>query len=159
YGLGAGAAAEALEMGLVGREVGRLVESGMAVPVVMKYASADLSDLDVLRRTPIDTPSGTRAPIGGLARGSEGRGPNFISRENVQRKIVVACKVSGRALGGVVADLEREIAAGVPMPQGYRIEYSGQFESAAAATRLLYWLGLAVLAAIVVILASVFRSM
>jgi CzcA family heavy metal efflux pump len=158
YGLGAGAAAEALEMGLVGREVGRLVESGMAVPVVMKYASADLSDLDVLRRTPIDTPSGTRAPIGGLARVSEDRGPNFISRENVQRKIVVQCNVSGRDLGGVVADLEREIAAGVPMPQGYRIEYSGQFESAAAATRLLYWLGLAVLVAIVIILTTVFRS-
>jgi CzcA family heavy metal efflux pump len=159
HGLPAGEATEALEMGMVGREVARLVESGIAVPVVMKYASVDLADLDVLRRTMIDTPTGVRTPIGAVAGVTEDRGPNFISRENVQRKIVVQCNVSGRDLGSVVADLQTAIAAAVPMPQNYRIEYSGQFESAAAATRLLYWLGLAVLAGIVVILTTVFRSL
>lgn len=158
YGLAAGDAAEALETGMVGREVGRLVESGIAVPVVLKYAPVDLSDLDVLRRTTIDTPSGVRAPLGGLAQVTEDRGPNFISRENVQRKIVVQCNVSGRDLGSVVAGLQQQIGTAVPMPAGYRIEYSGQFESAAAATRLLYWLGLVVLAGIIVILTTVFRS-
>jgi CzcA family heavy metal efflux pump len=158
YGLPAGEATEALEMGMVGREVGRLVEAGIAVPVVMKYASLDLADLDLLRQTTIDTPTGVRAPIGAVATVAEDRGPNFISRENVQRKIVVQCNVSGRDLGSVVGDLQREIAAAVPMPQGYRVEYGGQFESAATATRLLYWLGLAVVIAIVIILTSVFRS-
>ncbi|HYN09793.1 MAG TPA: efflux RND transporter permease subunit [Vicinamibacterales bacterium] len=158
HGLPAGEAAEALKTGMVGREVGRLVESGIAVPVVVKYAAADVSDLDVLRRTPIDAAGGVRASVGGLAQVTEDRGPNFISRENVQRKIVVQCNVSGRDLGSVVSDLQRQIATAVPMPQGYRIEYSGQFESAAAATRLLYWLGLAVLAGIAIILSTVFRS-
>ncbi len=158
YGLPAGQATQALEMGFAGREVGRLVESGIAVPVVMRYAPVDLADLDVLRRTTIDTPTGVRAPIGALAGVSEDRGPNFISRENVQRKIVVQCNVSGRDLGSVVADLQREIAEAVPMPQGYRIEYGGQFESAASATRRLYWLGLAVLVAIAMILTAAFRS-
>jgi Cu/Ag efflux pump CusA len=146
-------------MAMVGREVGRLVESGLAVPIVLKYAPADLADLDTLRQTAIDTPGGARSPLGGLALVTEDRGPNFISRENVQRKIVVQCNVSGRDLGSVVSELQSRIADAVPMPQGYRVEYSGQFESAAAATRLLYWLGLAVLVAIVIILATVFRSM
>jgi CzcA family heavy metal efflux pump len=158
HGLPAGEAAGALEMSLVGREVGRVVETGIAVPVVMKYAHADLADLDVLRRTVIDTPGGVGTPIGAVAEVTEDRGPNFISRENVQRKIVVQCNVSGRDLGRVVADLQSVIAAAVRMPQGYRIEYGGQFESAASATRRLYWLGLAALVGIAMILTAVFRS-
>jgi CzcA family heavy metal efflux pump len=159
FGLPAGAAAQALETAMVGREVSQVIESGVAVPIVVRYPPADLSSLDTLRRTVVDTPSGAQAPLGAVARIAEDRSPNFISRENVQRKIVVQCNVASRDLRSVVTDLKARVAQSVRFPAGYHIEYGGQFESAAAASRLLFWLGIASVIAILVLLTSAFRSL
>jgi CzcA family heavy metal efflux pump len=159
FGLPAGAAAQALEAALVGREVSQVIESGVAVPIVVRYPPVDLSNLDTLRRTVVDTPAGAQAPLGAVARIAEDRSPNFISRENVQRKIVVQCNVAGRDLRGVVTDIEGRVAQSITFPSGYHIEYGGQFESAADASRLLFWLGIAAIIAILVLLTSVFRSL
>jgi Cu/Ag efflux pump CusA len=86
------------------------------------------------------------------------RGPNTISRENVQRKIVVQANVSGRDLGGTVNDIQRVVAAQVPMPAGYHVSYGGQFESQEAATRTMGALSIISLALIFLILFSEFRS-
>ena len=88
----------------------------------------------------------------------EDRGPNFISRENVQRKIVVQCNVAGRDLRSLVNDIQKRVQAEVPVPRGYHIEYGGQFESEARASERLLWLGLAVIVGIFVILTSAFHS-
>ena len=159
YGLPAGNAAQALEAAMVGREVTQVLESGVAVPIVVRYPPTDLSDLDTLRRTVVDTPSGAQAPLGAVAHIAEDRSPNFVSRENVQRKIVVQCNVAGRDLRGVVRDIEESVARGVTFPSGYHIEYGGQFESEAEASRLLFWLSLAAIVAIFVLLTSVFGSL
>jgi CzcA family heavy metal efflux pump len=159
FGLPAGDAAVALEAAMVGREVSQVIETGVAVPIVVRYPPADLSELDAIGRTTVDTPSGARAPLSAVARIAEDRSPNFISRENVQRKIVVQCNVAGRDLRGVVGDIEARVARTVAFPGGYHIEYGGQFESAAEASRLLFWLSIAAIAAILVILASAFRSL
>ncbi len=81
-----------------------------------------------------------------------------MTRENVQRKIVVTCNVAGRDLRGVVNDVERHVKASVALPLGYHVEYGGQFESEAEASRLLFWLGIAVILGILVILATALRS-
>ena len=158
HGLGAGAATQALQTAFVGQQVGEILEGQVSFPLVVRYDAEAIRDLDTIRQTPIDTPSGARIPLAAVADIREDRGPNFISRENVQRKIVVQCNVAGRDLRGLVNDIERRVQAQVPLPSGYHIEYGGQFESEARASQRLLWLCLAVIAGIFVILTTAFRS-
>ncbi len=158
HGLPAGQAAVALETALLGREVGQIIEGQMMFPLIMRYTPRDLTSLDAMWQTRIDMPSGARVPLGSLADIVEDRGPNFIGRENVQRRIVVTSNVAGRDLGGVVRDIRERVAAGVTLPDGYRVEYGGQFEAEAAASRLLIGLGVAAVAGIFLILVSALRS-
>ena len=158
YGMPVGAAAEALQTVFVGQEVGQVYEGQLAFPLVVRYPLDGRDSIDAIRQTMIDTPSGARVPLGAVADIREDRGPNFVTRENVQRKIVVMCNVAERDLGSVVNDVQRHVSASVALPQGYRIDYGGQFESEAEASRLLLWLGAAVILGILVILTAAFRS-
>ena len=158
HGLSAGQAALALETALLGREVGQIIDGQMTVPLILRYAPTDMADLDAMWQTRIDMPAGARVPLGSIADIVEDRGPNFIGRENVQRRLVVTCNVAGGDLGRVVTDIRERVAAGVTLPDGYRIEYGGQFEAEAEASRLLLGLGLAAVAGIFLILVSAFRS-
>ncbi len=158
FGLPAGAAAEAMRTAFVGREVGQMFEGQVAFPLVVRYPEEVQRDLESIRRTRIDTPSGARVPLGAVAAIRDDRGPNFISRENGQRKIVVAANVAGRDLRSVVDGIRQAVATSVDLPTGYSIEYGGQFESEAAASRRLLWLGVTVIVGILVLLAAAFRS-
>jgi Cu/Ag efflux pump CusA len=80
----------------------------------------------------------------------------MILRENVQRRIVISCNVSGRDLGSVVRDIQGAIAQAVPMPAGYRVEYGGQFESQQSASNRLLVLGVGVLAGLFMLLVLAF---
>ncbi len=158
HGLPTGQAADALQTALLGREVGQIIEGQMIWPLILRYAPTDMSDLDAIWQTRIDMPSGARVPLGSLADIAEDRGPNFIGRENVQRRIVATANVAGRDLGSVVRDVQDRVTASVALPDGYRVEFGGQFEAEAEASRLLLGLGLGVVAAIFLILLSAFRS-
>ena len=158
HGLPAGQAAATLETVLLGRQVGQIVDGQMLVPLVLRYRPDDMADLDDMRQTRLDMPAGARVPLGSLADIVEDRGPNFIGRENAERRIVVTANVAGRDLGNVVADVRQRVAGGVRLPERYRIEYGGQFEAEMEAERLLLGLGLAAVAGIFVILFSAFRS-
>ncbi len=158
FGQPAGAASEAMRTAFVGREVGQIYEGQVAFPLVVRYPAEVQDDLDAIRQTRIDTVSGARVPLEAIADIREDRGPNFISRENGQRKIVVSANVAGRDLRSVVDGIRSAVAASVDLPAGYSIEYGGQFESEAAASRRLFWLGLAVIAGILLLLSAAFRS-
>ena len=158
YGLQAGHAAESLETALVGREVGRILQGQVSVPLVIRFPHADQPDLEAIRDAPLRSSSGGRIPVSAVADVAEDRSPNFISRENVQRKITVTANVSGRDLGSVVEDVQRAVAAGVQMPAGYRVEYGGQFESSEQAASLLLWLSIGVVVAMFFMLSAAFRS-
>jgi Cu/Ag efflux pump CusA len=158
YGLQAGDAARGLQAAFIGETVGHIFEGQVAFPLVLRYAFDDRADIETVRQTLIDTPSGARVPFGAVADIREDRSPNFISRENVQRKIMVMCNVAGRDIKSVVDDVRRRVQASVGLPRGYHVEYGGQFESEAAASRLLLALGAAVILGILVILTLVFRS-
>ena len=82
-----------------------------------------------------DTPTGGRVRLAELARVVVERGPNTISREDVQRKIVVQANVAGRDLGSTVDEIRERVRQAVPMPADYHVEYGGQFESQEEATR------------------------
>ena len=158
YGMQAGTAAEALRTVFLGLEVGAVLEGPVAFPLVVRYEIGRREELETIRQTMIDTPSGARVPLSAVADIREDRSPNVVTRENVQRKIVVSCNVVGGDLGGVVTDIQSQIAKEVELPQGYRIEYGGQFESEAETTRRIVVLGALVIVGILVLLATVFRS-
>jgi len=158
YGLQPGTAAETLQTALVGKEVGQIFEGQLAFSLMLRYPLETGVRLDSIRQTLIDTPSGARVPLSGVAEIREDRSPNFVTRESVQRKIVVMCNVAGRDLRGVVNDVERHVKASVSLPSGYHVEYGGQFESEAEASRLLFWLDIAVVLGILVILTTALRS-
>lgn len=156
-GLQAGEVASKIETAFVGTEVNRIVEGQISFPLVVRYPEDRNGNLD-LGKTLIDSPSGAKVPLQSIADVIEDRSPNFISREGVQRKIVVQCNVAGRDLLSVVSEVKAAVTTGVTLPAGYRVEYGGQFESEAQASRRLLFLGTGILAAILLLLSTVFRS-
>ncbi len=157
HGLRTADVARTMETAFTGRTVSQVLEGQRSFDLVVKLDPAAIVDLEALRRTPIRSPHGV-LPLAALARIDRDLGPNTISREQVQRKIVVMGNVAGRDLVGVVGDIQARIAA-TPLPPGYRVEYGGQFESAEAAASTLFTLGLLVIAGIFVLLYSAFKTL
>ena len=146
YGLSAGMAAETVGTALWGKTVGHIFEHGAATEVVVRYADAAREDLEAVRRTRLPTPAGATVPVSALADVRRDIGPNYILRENVERRVVVTANVSGRDLRGVYEDIRARIGESVSLPAGVRIDYAGQFErEAATGARLLLLGALAVL--------------
>lgn len=158
YGLTAGEVAEAVERAFAGQTVGSVLEGQRVVEVVVRLDDDSRSDVEAIASTLVDTPLGQRIPLKMLASLTRESGPNTISREGVQRKMVVQANVAGRDLASVVGELKARISREVPMPVGYYVDYGGQFESAEEATRTIAWLSVAVVAGIFLLLAVAFGS-
>jgi Cu/Ag efflux pump CusA len=158
YGLAVGEVAEAIETAFYGRNVSRILEGEASYDLVIRYHPRVLEDFAALRSTLITTASGAQLPLHALAEIRKNRAPNTISREKVQRKIVVMLNVAGRDLGGVVDDLSEQISREIALPSGYHIEYGGQYESAEQAARTLLVLGGVVIIAIFLLLFVAFHS-
>ena len=156
-GLNPGHVAELLELALAGRVVTQLLEGQRTIDVVVRYPPDVRKDLDVLRRTLVDTPSGAKVPLSELAEVTESVGPNQVSRDDTQRRIVVSANVTGRDLEGVVTDVQRAVDA-LDKPSGYYVTYGGQFESQRSASRLIGLLSIASLVGMFLVLYSHFRS-
>ena len=152
HGLTVHEVSEAVEIGFHGHAVSRVLEGRASFELVVRLADNAFADLDSVRGTRIATPSGAQVPLEALAEIRLDRGPSTISRENVQRKTVVQCNVAGRDLGGVVDEIRQRVEVGLTLPQGYRIEYGGQFESAERASNTLLLLGMVVIIGIFAIL-------
>src|SRR5262249_6211700 len=142
-----------------GAEVGQVLEGMNSFDLVVRAGKVSNLSADVIAEALVDTPAGAKIPLKSVAAIREDRSPNFISRENVQRKIVVTCNVAGRDMRGVVDDIRRAIDANVQLPAGYYVEYGGQFESAESTGRLLEVLGVAIILGIAALLFFLFRSL
>jgi Cu/Ag efflux pump CusA len=158
YGLTVREVSEAIETAFAGSEVSRVLEGQATFALVVRFDPSVRGSLEAIESTLITTASGARLPLSALAEVRKDRGPNLVSRENVQRKIVVMANVAGRDLAGVVEDIRARVDSRIKLPTGYHIEYGGQFESAAEATRTLTLLGIAVIAGIFLLLCLAFRS-
>jgi len=158
HGLRIDDVAETLETVFVGREVSRILEGQAGFDLVVRYRQEPAPDFHAVRETLITTAAGAQVPLHALADIRRDRGPNMISRENVQRKIVVLVNVAGRDLLGVVEDVNTQVRSQVNLGPDYHIEYGGQFESATGATRTLLILGAIVVMGIFLLLYSAFRS-
>lgn len=141
---------EFLAVNLAGETVSQVYEAGRAFNLVVKAA-----DYDEISNLIIDTQDGRKVPLSDVADIISSAGPNTINRENVQRKIVISANTSGRALSDVVADIKQAVGEKVQLPEGYHVEYGGQFESQESASRVLY---LTCMVAIVVIFFLLFMQ-
>ena len=158
YNLTVSAVAGAMEAATVGATVTRTLEGDRGFDVVVKFPDAYRGSTDTIGSVLIDTPAGIKIPLSAVATVVSAKGPNSISRENAQRKIVVQANVAGRDLRSVFDEVRQRIDGGVKLPEGYFIEYGGQFESEAEATRMIGLLSIVSLLFIVVILYAEFRS-
>ncbi len=158
YGLRAGALAETIETAFAGTKITQVLENQRTYDVVLRYRDDVRADLDAIKNTVVDTPSGAKIPLRMLATVRDDVGPNTISRENVQRKIVVSANTSGRDLGSVIEDVRAAVDREVKLPPGYYVVYGGQFESQRAATRTIGFLGVFVIVGIFLLLFLLFRS-
>jgi Cu/Ag efflux pump CusA len=153
-----GELAEAMERALAGEVVTTVLEGQRAYDVVVRYAPAERTEIEDLARTPIDVPGHGLLPLGMLATIHEDVGPNAISRESGQRKMVIMANVGDRDLGSVVADIRAGVEREVDLPEGYFVVYGGQFESQERASRTLALLGALVVVTIFLILQLAFAS-
>lgn len=142
-----------------GEKIGDIYEGQRSFDLVVKQQLGNPVTMNDVRDALIDTHDGGKVPLGVVAEVVSVGGPNTISRENVQRKLVVSANVSGRDAMGVVDDIKKAVEAQVQLPEGYRIDYGGQFESAKAATRTLILVFLVALAIIYLLLYTEFKNL
>ena len=154
-----GALAEAVDVGLRGEVVSQVREGQRAFDLAVRFDEEHRGSPEAVRNALVATPDGPHVPLSQLATVEEGTGPNTISREDVQRKIVVSANVAGRDVGSVVEELRSHVRSEVSLPAGYFLEYGGQFESGQRATRRITILSLFSLAAIFLLLFQEFRSL
>jgi CzcA family heavy metal efflux pump len=158
YGVRSGELAEVIEAVFAGEKVSQVLDGQRTYDLVVRYRDDQRADPEAIRNTLIDTPEGTKVPLAMLATIREDVGPNVISRENVQRKIVIMANVGDRDLRGVIDDIRSGIEREVKLPQGYYVVYGGQFESESDATRTITFLGAFVVAGIFLLLFLAFRK-
>ena len=158
YGINLPQFSEFVNACLAGEAVSQVYEQGKSFDLVVRVRH-DLHDrIDEVRNLMIDTADGQKVPLSYVADVRSSAGPNTISRENVKRKIVISANVDGRDLRSVVNDIQARIDESVPLPEGYHVEYGGQFESEQAASRTLMLTSVVAIVVIFLLLYHQFRS-
>ena len=137
YGISLPQFYEFVTVNMAGETVSQVYEQGRSFNLVVRSAEAHRNTMDHIRDLMIDDAAGNKVPFSYVADIRSATGPNTINRENVKRKIVVSANASGRDMRSVVDDIRRRIDSEVSLPEGYHIEYGGQFESEASASRVL----------------------
>lgn len=135
YGITMSEFAETVEVLLEGTVVGQVYEGSKAFDLTVKADDGGTRDFDMVKDLMISTSDGKMVPLSSVADIVSSSGPNTINRENVSRKLVVSCNVSGGELSKAVARIKEAIKEDVTLPEGYHVEYGGQFESEERASR------------------------
>lgn len=150
-----------IEMAFNGEKIGDIYEGQRSFDLVMKLGtvSASAPTMQDVMDALIDTYDGHKVPLSQVAEVVSVGGPNKVSRENVQRKLVVSANVSGRDAVSVVEEIEALIDEKIELPEGYRIEYDGQFRTAKSATRTLVLVFILALGVIYLLLYTEFKSL
>jgi len=136
YGIPMSQFADFIRVALAGETVSQVYEKGRPFDLVLKMESDSRGSIDQVSSLMIDSPKG-KIPLSAVADIKSTAGPNSINRENVSRRIVISANVEGRDLRGVVNDIMSEVNEEIELPEGYYVNYGGQFESEASASRTL----------------------
>ena len=137
YGMTVGELMEQVDVAFAGHEVGEIYEGQKYFDLVVRYGEEFRNSIENIKTALIGLPNGSQVPLEQLATVSSVSSPNTISREDVQRKIVVAANVQGRDLRSAVEKIRETVNSSVDIPEGYRVEYGGQFESESRASQML----------------------
>lgn len=129
---------EFIEMAFAGEKIADMYEGQRKFDIVLRLNKNYTENMEGVRNALMDTGDGRKIPLEEISEIVSVGGPNTITRENVQRKLVVAANVSGRDVGSVVKDIQKAVDENIVLPEGYRVEYGGQFESAQSASRSLF---------------------
>ncbi len=136
YGISLPEFSRFVETGLGGTVVSQVYDRGRSFDVTVKIDDKDREGMEAIENLMIDGANG-KIPLSYVADVVSTSGPNAISRENAQRKIVISANVAGRDLHSVINDIQQNIKTQVSLPEEYHVEYGGQFESEQAASRIL----------------------
>ena len=148
---------EYINVMLGGEAVSQVYDDGKSFDLTVKTSDASRATMDDISNLMIDA-AGQKVPLSYVADIRSVTGPNTINRENVQRKIVISANVSERDLRGVVNDIRNKVDESIKLPEGYHIEYGGQFESEEAASRTLLLTSLMSLLVIFMLLYNEFKN-
>lgn len=157
YGVTPSEFTDMVEVYLAGRTVSRVYEGNRVFDLTVKADDDTRSTIEAIRDMPVDVVGG-KVPFSQIAEIRSAAGPNTINRENVARKIVISANVSDGDLQGAVNRIRKTINDNVPLPEGYHVEYGGQFESAQSATRTLLVTSLMAILVIFLLLYGQFKN-
>ena len=157
YGITLPEFAEYVEVMLAGQTVSQVYEGNKSFDLTVKVNDNYKDEAEKIKNLIVDA-NGRKIPLSYIANVESSTGPNTINRENVQRKIVISANVAGRDLRGVVNDIQNIIDTKVQLPEGYHIEYGGQFESEQAASQTLMITSIFSILVIFLLLFNEFRS-
>jgi len=157
-GLSAEDLAQTIEVAFNGEVVSQVLEEQRTYDVLVRFNDSARDSVEVVGRTLIDTPTGAKVPIAQVAEVRPDQGPNTINRENVQRRIIIQANVAERDLGGVINDVRAAIGQKVTLPQGYFVQYGGQFESQEKASRQITLLSILAIGGIFLLLYIALKS-
>ena len=158
YGISLPEFSEFVNVCLAGEAVSQVYEKGKSFDLTVRVKDNLRDEMEKIRNLMIDTGDGQKIPLNYVAEIRSTMGPNTISRENVKRKIVISANVADRDLRSVVNDIQAQVDAQIKLPEGYHIEYGGQFESEQAASRTLALTSFMSIVVIFLLLYHEFRS-
>ena len=158
YGISLPAFAEFVTVNMAGETVSQVYEEGKTFNLVVRASEDNRGDMESIRNLMIDDADGCKIPLSYVADVESSMGPNTINRENVKRKVVISANTRGRDLRGVVNDIQKIVDEEIELPEGYHIEYGGQFESEQAASRTLLLTSLMSIVVIFLLLYMEFKN-
>ncbi|HRZ76005.1 MAG TPA: efflux RND transporter permease subunit, partial [Bacteroidales bacterium] len=142
-----------------GGKMGDIYEGPNRFDLMLRLDERHRQSMEGIGAALLDTEDGRKVSLEQVADVVSVSGPHTISRENVQRKIVISANVSGRDLRSVVKEIQGKIGTDVSLPEGYHLEYGGQFESEARATQRLLYTSIAAIFIIFLLLYQEFREL
>ena len=157
YGLTAGSVNEFIETAMNGRVVSTILDGQRTFDLVVRLNDASRTDIDAVQRLSLTLPQGGRIPLSAVAKIYEAGGPNTINHERTRRRIAIRANAAERDLGSVVADIRRAVQK-IEMPEGYFVEYGGQFEAQQEATRQIAVMSLISVVGVFLVLYTLFPS-
>ncbi|WP_319590401.1 efflux RND transporter permease subunit [uncultured Draconibacterium sp.] len=149
---------EFVDIALGGEKMADIYEGQQTYDLLLRYKTDYTDQLEGIKNALIDTYDGKKVPLSEVAEVVSASGPNSISRENVKRKLVVSANVAGRDLHSVVEEIKQSVNENIDLPEGYRVEYGGQFESEEKASRMLLLTSIAALFVIFLLLFQEFKN-
>lgn len=157
YGITPSEFNDMVEVYLAGKVVSQVYEGNKVFDLTLKAADDSRNSIEEIRNISVDAVGG-KIPFGQIAQIRSAAGPNTINRENVARKIVISANVSDGDLQGAVTRIQKAIKDNVDLPEGYHVEYGGQFESAQSASRTLLFTSLMAIIVIFLLLYGQFKD-